>query len=276
LQDEQMEPALIIIGGGVIAVFGLGWLGLQIPSRSFPAFPQRTPTLKTIPLPAGLPAPVERFYRQLYGATIPVIESAVLTGRAQMRMKGVSFAARFRFTHDAGKSYRHYIEATWFGWPLLKINERYLDGKSLFELPFGVLDNNANTNQGANLGLWAESIWLPAIWLTDPRVRWEPVDDVTASLIVPFGDQHEYFVVRFDPQTGLLALMESMRYRDPADTAKILWLNKNLAWTTFDGQTTLQTGAAIWLDQGQPWAIFTAEDVIYNVDVQAYLLAKGL
>jgi len=28
-------------------------------------------------------------------------------------------------------------------------------------------------------------------------------------------------------------------------------------------------------DQGTPWAIFSVEDVVYNVDVQEYIRQKG-
>jgi transposase InsO family protein len=54
---------------------------------------------------------VERFYRVIYGHQIPVIESAVISGRAQMRLFGITFPGCFRFTHIAGQDYRHYIEA---------------------------------------------------------------------------------------------------------------------------------------------------------------------
>jgi hypothetical protein len=219
---------ITILFASLLAFLLLGWVGLQIKPRSFPTFPQQPSALKTVPMPAGLPAPVERFYRQMYGDNVPVIESAVLTGRATMRVGGITFPRRFPFTHDAGKAYRHYIEATVFGLPLMKINEHFLNGKSRLQLPFGVSEGS-QVDQGANLALWAESIWLPALWIIDERVRWQAIGKDTTLLFVPFAEDEQSFVVRFDPDSGMLQLMESMRYKEPTSVTKRLALSPGLA-----------------------------------------------
>ncbi|HET9587295.1 MAG TPA: DUF6544 family protein [Anaerolineales bacterium] len=270
-----MKIFIVILVVLVILVL-LGWLGLQVRPRPFSPFPQRTPALRTVPLPAGSPEPVERLYKTVYGNEIPVIETAVLKGRAVISPFGVKLPARFVFVHNAGKDYRHYIEATWFGLPFLRVDEGYLDGKSFFESPMGSLHDDPSTNQGANLAVWAEASWFPSIWLTDPRVRWEPVDDRTALLYVPFEGQEESFVVRFNPETGLIDSMEAMRFRDSGPRAKkILWITRNVEGKKIPGTKLDAVGSATWLDQGKPWAIFTLEEVEYNVDVSEFIRKRG-
>ena len=107
-------------------------------------------------------------------------------------------------------------------------------------------------------------------------VGWAPVDAQSALLYVPFGEETETFVVRFNPQTGLLDTLEAMRYRKADDTRRTLWINEMRRWAELDGATTGTEGAAIWFDQGQPWAVFRVKESVYNVDVTAYVRAKGL
>lgn len=170
----------------LLALALAGWIGLKVTPDPLPAYPANTTLDRTFPLPEDLPAPVARFYRTIAGESIPVIDSAVMTGPARLRFGGITFPSRYRFIHEAGRNYRHYIELTFLGQVITKVNEFYLDGSSRLELPFGTVDNEPKVNQAANLGLWGESMVLPSIFLTDPRVRWEAIDDATARLVVPF------------------------------------------------------------------------------------------
>jgi hypothetical protein len=273
-QRPRLMNIGLTLGIIVIVLIVLAWLGLRVQPVSFALYPQGT-ALESTPIPQHLPAPVERFYREIYGDEIPVINSAVITGRATMRVMGITFPARFRFIHQAGQNYRHYIEATWFGFPIMKVNESYLQGNSRLELPFGVTENEPKVNQAANLGLWAEAIWFPAYFLTDPRVRWEAVDEVTAVLVVPFEDTQERFIVRFDPVTGFITLLESMRYKDAASAHKTLWLNEAQRWGRVNGYLLPDVAALTWVDDGTPWAVMRVEDIVYNSDVSTIIRARG-
>jgi hypothetical protein len=140
----------------------------------------------------------------------------------------------------------------------------------------GKIYDDPSTNQAANLAVWAEAGWFPSIWLTDERVRWEGVDDRTALLFVPFEDKMESFVVRFNPETGMIENMEAMRYRDSGDQAKkILWITTTEAGPNIEGTNISSVGSATWLDQGRPWATFAIEEGHYNADVSQYIHQKG-
>lgn len=274
---KKLAKVLLIACGIIAFLVFLGWLGLRFQPAKFPDYDEVARQTEPVPLPKGLPAPVERFYEKTYGDKIPVIKTVVITGRARMRPMGPWMPARYRFTHDAGKGYRHYFEATWFGLPFFKINERYLDGKGVMELPFGT-ERSPNIDQAANLTMWAElAVDAPAALLTDKRVKWKAVDNRTAKLIVPFGENDtDSFIVRFDPATDDLISLEAMRYKASTDAKKTLWTAKNEAGPKVGIYDMPATGSATWADASGPWAYFTAETIDYNVDVAEYIRKKGI
>ena len=57
---DHIRNIFFIIAGLLIAIGLLGWLGLHIQPTPFPSLPEQTQPLITVPVPAGLPAPVER------------------------------------------------------------------------------------------------------------------------------------------------------------------------------------------------------------------------
>lgn len=276
-----MKPVITIFA--LLVLIGLLlWLGLQMKPEPFPPYTAPATPLQTIPLPDDLPAPVDRFYRQLYGGAIPIIDSAVISGSGRLRINGIILPARFRFTHATGQNYRHYIETTFFGLPLLKVNEHFLNGSARLELPFGTSEGD-QVDQGANLALWAEAIWMSSLWLTDGRVCWEALDENSATLIVPFKNdpsasttEVERFTVSFDPDTGLLQSMRSLRYKGADSTSKTLWINEVMEWQMLGDYTQPVLSAVTWQDEGTPWARFTTLEVVYNTDVSLYIQNSGI
>ncbi len=153
---------------------------------------------------------------------------------------------------------------------MLKINEGYIDSQSFFESPMGTYYDDANSNQGANLALWAEGAWFPPLWISDPRAHWQAIDDTTAALFVPYEKGEENFIVRFNPQTRLVDLMGVMCYRSPNDTQKILWLTNEVKLA--DGSAV---SYATWMDDGKPWPEFVMDDIRFNLDVSSLISARG-
>jgi hypothetical protein len=266
---------LLAIFLGILALALLVAAGFMVKPAPLKPKELKTMNAQTIGLPQALPAPVERYYRTFYGEALTKVETVVLYGRGKIKPFGIWMPSRFVFIHEAGKNYRHYIEATWFGVPIFKVNEGIIEGVSFFEAPVGSLHNDPNTNQGANLALWAEAGWFPSLWLSDPRVEWKAVDDSAALLFVPYGEERESFIVRFDPRTAKVDFLESMRYREAGEgKKKILWITRNENAPKGDS-SILATGSAMWLDQGSPWAYFSVENAIYNADVNQFLRARG-
>lgn len=248
----------------LMAVLAIGWVGLQVPAPPFADVDGDAGPLETVVIPSDLPAPVYRFYRVLYNSHLPQVDSAILTGRARLRVGGLELPARWRFTHVIGEGYRHEIVACWFGLPIVRVDERFVDGEATMRTPFGVEEGPA-VDQGANLAMWAEALWFPAVLATRDDVRWVPVDDVTALLRVPFGVRTETFVARFNPTTDHLELLEVMRYQGADATHKTLWLNLAEQWGEVDAQPTATVAKVQWLGEERPWADFRIESLALNV-----------
>lgn len=265
---NKLGKVVIGVAGGLAVLAGIGWAGLQVAPANLPPPADEPQDLGMLDVPDDLPAPVRRYFQVATGGQLPRIESLVGYGRGRANF-GIWLPLRYRLAHRPGYAFERYMEVTWFGLPVLKAIDRYVDGKGMTG-PMGNEATGPAVDQGANMILWAEAPLMPSLWITDPRISWEAVDDTTARLIFPFGAQEDELTVHFDPESGLVRRISALRYRD-AQTGKVPWHVDFLSWKTANGVRLPERIAVIWDDQGEPWSYWDFEDVYWNVDISHVL-----
>ena len=258
---------------GLLAVLGgVGWGGLQVKPRPFPPHPERTRDLGTVTLPTDLPELVGGYIRATIGERVPRIQTAVVWGRGEFNLLGLWFPMRFKSYHVAGREFRRDMELTWFGIPIFRGYDAYINRKGSLEFTglFGLLhvsDEGTKIDQGDNLAMWAEApLTTPSVLVLDPRVSWESIDSHTARLVFPFGDGEDSLRVAFDAETNLMGSISGMRYRDREDT-KTPYRGEYEEWKTVQRIKVPHHTVAIWEDQGRPYVILDIEGTEYNVEI---------
>jgi hypothetical protein len=134
----------------------------------------------------------------------------------------------------------------------------------------GKADTGAQIDQGSNMILFAEGPLYPAIFVTDPRIRWVAIDDTSAQMFFPFGDEEDSMTVYFDPQTDLITKMTALRYFG-ASGEKEPWRVDFLSWQVVDGMMIPLRSAITWEKQGKPWSYWDIAGVAWNVDLSTVL-----
>ncbi len=261
--------AIAVLGAlGALIVGGF----MVVPSAPPPITAAGREPLAAQPLPDDLPERVARFYELRYGASVRPPAGVVVSGHGWLRPAGPWYLpARFRFVHDAGNAYAHDIAITWFGLNVLRVDERYVDGRARMALPFGVEEHTPALAQGAALALWAEAVWFPTLWVTHPEVRWEDAGDGAAALFVPFEDGELRALITFD-DAGDIAGLVAERFAGADASEASTWRNEAEDWTVIDAAWRPRVGRVAW-DDDPPWAVFTVTSVQEDVDVDALLRA---
>ena len=263
--------------GALALLVGVGWLGLQIKPNPFEPHPEGTTgELDTVELSSDLPEPVYRYFQATLGEQVPRIETAVVWGRGDFSFNGLWTKVRFKSYHDPGREFLRDQEISWFGMPILRGVDAYLGGEGSLNITglFGLLNisnSGEKFDQGQNLAMWAEAPYTtPSVLVLKPRVRWEPIDETSAHLIVPFEDSEESLRVEFDFETGMMTSMSGMRYRGQEET-KTPWRGEYSDWRMAHGIQVPHRVVGTWEDWEEPYVILDLEGTEYNVDLSERL-----
>jgi len=69
--------------------------------------------------------------------------------------------------------------------------------------------------------------------------------------------------------------MESLRYKQATDEAKTRSLFEVSEWDTMAGAMIPSLASVTWEDEGTPWLTFEVDEIVYNVDIEEYIRARG-
>jgi hypothetical protein len=258
------------IGLAVVAA-----LGFRVrPPRARPV--TGGPSTGTVELSHDLPEPVVRYHRALGfdGWHVPAVDTFVLWGRAWMRpAPPLRLPVRFWSAHRVGWSARQRLAVTWYGLPVLRAVDDYVDGHGRMRIGRRAV-TGPEIDQGENLFLWAELLLVPAFAAARQRVRWQSVDTDSALLRVPFGRGSDRLMVRFDPDTGLVSECRALRYRSVGGE-KVGWYVWFERWTHGPGGWYPARISVRWADHRQPWFVLDVDGSATNVAIDADLRAGG-
>ena len=254
----------------LIGLTGLFTLGLVIAPRPFRPHPAPTQPGEPRPFQPGLPDPVEKHFHETLGAQPQQTVTAVVWGRGRAQIRGVWVPLRFKAWYRDGDAFTRRFEITWFQRPVLRGRDAYLQGEGTYEMGDRV-DSGPQTDLGQMLELWAGMLWMPTVFVHDPRVVWEPVDEHSARLVVPFGQGNEPLIAHFDPFTGRMTDFTAMRYAEESAPEKEPWRVDLLAWKMMNGILIPWQVDIAWGESGAPWVYWNVDGIVYNVNVSDQL-----
>jgi len=270
-----MRNVLYVVGG-VLCLVAVALGGLLVRPGRFPAPREAADTpgsavvggkVRRVPVPDGLPAPVDRWLRADFPNGAPAYDTAYMRGRGVMRIGPLELPFRHRVEYRPGAGFVRQMDLTWYGIAVLHGLDTFVGGHGRMVTPGGAFDG-AQIDQGANIANWLEATASPGTLLEDPRVRWEPIDEHSARLVVPFGDAEDSMVIGFDPRTGEPTTARAKRFRGATDGEKSEWLVQMRGRTTVDGGIRVSTRIdATWVGDPRPWATFEYDSGWGNVGV---------
>lgn len=264
-------PLLVAVGIVVVLLVLLGGFLVPAPLADAPAGASDGGETAVVAVPDGLPDPVDRWLRSSYPDGVPLVDSLVMRGRGVMRIGSIPVPMRHTIEIHPGEGFVRRMDLTWYGIAFAHGKDVFTGGHGVMTTPVGTYEGE-KIDQGANMVNWIEALAAPGVLITDPAVRWEPIDESSARLVFPFGDADDEVTMFFDPETGAPTKIVAMRYKDAdADARKLVWTARMMDRRVLGGLPVATEVDATWQGFDKPWATFRYTDVWFGASLGEFV-----
>lgn len=253
---------------GAAALFGVGAAGLGVPAP----VPGRSEARADIDFGAPDPEWPDLLHQWLTTTNeglVPVATTAEFVGTGRIRLgRSPWLPVSYRTSHHLGQEFVAEVWATWFGRPVVRGMDAYVDRRGLQRAHDTVTLGPGLDSDGVSF-LWSEAMLVPATWSLS-GVKWTQTSDDTLTLDVAGQDVAAPVTatVTCDPESGLPQTFEvPWRAKNPEGTAGAGWRVSYREWRAVNSQWAPGLVEVRWLDEERPWLRMRMEPAALDADV---------
>jgi hypothetical protein len=232
--------------------------GVHSPAEGRPAAPTRYDTREL----EGLPAPVQRYFRQVLQEGQPIIAAAHIEMAGTINLSATAeqwkpFTSHQQVVTPAAGLRPGFLwnaRIAMFPGVPARVQDSYIAGQGLVSAKLLGLFTVANAQGGVEMArgefmrYFAESPWYPTALLPSQGVRWHAVDDTTASATLVDGPITLTMLFRFSP-AGLITTVhaESRGAGVGKDMLMLPWECNLSNYQSQDDMLIPMSGEAAWV-----------------------------
>jgi hypothetical protein len=226
---------------------------------------------------AGLPAPVQRYFRAVLTDGQPIVTAVTLTqsgifnlGKTADQWKHFTATKRFTTTRPG---FVWNANITMLPGVPVRVVDAFIAGNGLLRptilglYGLGTMQGTGEIARGELLRHFAESVWFPTALLPSQGVVWQAVDDTSATATMTDGPISVTMLFRFEAD-GLISAIHVDGRATTVGTETVLmpWECRMSNYQTRDGMRVPLTGEVLYITPlgEKPYFKGTIETVAYE------------
>lgn len=253
---------------GAAALFGVGAAGLGVPAP-VPSRSAGTTEIDVMPADPEWPELLHQWLATAHGGVVQAATTAEFVGTGRIRLgRSPWLPVSYRTSHRLGHEFIAEVAATWFGRPVVRGMDAYVDGRGVQRARDTVTVGPGLDSDGVSF-LWSEAMLVPATW-SQPGVKWTQPDERTLMLDVSGSEVAAPVTatVTCDPESGLpQSFQVPWRSKNPEGTVGAGWRVSYEEWREVQGAWAPGLVEVQWQDEDRPWFRMRMEPPVLNADV---------